>query len=675
MNAAKDGVLKKYKQHFKSAGALSLGLFILWVLTGCPGSPSPPVITAPIWNRAPEISSAAKGQFTVKAGEAVGTAPLVLSYYWAGPGVEPPPLGGQAAPMSDWTDAGWIKLESFDEPITELKIGGQYTVYGVAKNSGGFKRTSASTTVGEPVGPKDWSKEPAIDQTALSHGQLLITAGAVQGDGGAALDPAADIRYYYAAVGTNLPDKDRDADWTGVGWIPIAADVELTPVPGDYAVHAVVSNNGGALRHDLGSAQVSANNPMWLTMPQVETSDLPGVFTLTDGGTVGGNPYPDDLSYYYAVDDYPPTGDDIANPDSWTNSPKKWKKIEVGETATGLVPASREYKLYGVAKNTDGAAAALSGEIKFLVKGFSGWDNENSDSKESQLSEAAILGYNEDILILGGDKSGTYQTKIWRGKFQNSRWEWTSLDTGMTKGIAAPSALKDEGGNIYIIGGKFSGTEFSDKVWKGVPSGDSFTWTELTDDANWSEGRWTARWGASVAYHDGTMYLMGGTDQDGNTYNDVWKSLDGRNWTELTSAAEWSIRRNSAAVSHDGRLWMLGGLKGGSARVNDVWYSTGSGEEEVGVSWVQATEEAEWSDRDELTAVSFKNRIWVMGGRESSSSTYLDVWHSEDGISWEKAEDVGLSGFKSINGAVVFDDSVVLRDNSAKQMAGASWIE
>ncbi len=152
------------------------------------------------------------------------------------------------------------------------------------------------------------------------------------------------------------------------------------------------------------------------------------------------------------------------------------------------------------------------------------------------------------------------------------------------------------------------------------------TWTQATAAA-----QWPARgWHAAVAF-DNRLWIMGGTNQTGNTglgMNDVWSSTDGVTWTQATAAAQWSARHGLTALAFNNKLWVLGGYSGGV--LNDVWSSTD------GVTWVQETAAAQWSARYNHTSVVLNNRMWVVAGATSNSTgAYLnDVWSSADGITW-----------------------------------------
>lgn len=73
--------------------------------------------------------------------------------------------------------------------------------------------------------------------------------------------------------------------------------------------------------------------------------------------------------------------------------------------------------------------------------------------------------------------------------------------------------------------------------------------------------------------------------------------------------------------------------------------------------WNEAS--APWSPRSGLGAVSFDDKIWVIGGSGNDPlSTYSDVWSSRDGINWtEVASTTPWAGRKTF-GTAVFKNSI-----------------
>ena len=62
---------------------------------------------------------------------------------------------------------------------------------------------------------------------------------------------------------------------------------------------------------------------------------------------------------------------------------------------------------------------------------------------------------------------------------------------------------------------------------------------------------------------------MGGTRRFRS--NDVWSSTDGVSWS-ANGAAGWSPRFALASAVFRDRVWVLGGKESGGCFTNDVWY-------------------------------------------------------------------------------------------------------
>ncbi len=129
----------------------------------------------------------------------------------------------------------------------------------------------------------------------------------------------------------------------------------------------------------------------------------------------------------------------------------------------------------------------------------------------------------------------------------------------------------------------------------------------------------------------GRIWVLGGRGGKGageGNLDDVWSSADGRTWQRELEHAPWSPRNGHAAVVHGGRLWVLGGwgdANTGEGNLNDVW-STPDGR-----TWSPATSQAPWLPRNGHTAVSFQNRLHLLGGwsRYLADSGVNDVWVSQ----------------------------------------------
>ena len=144
-----------------------------------------------------------------------------------------------------------------------------------------------------------------------------------------------------------------------------------------------------------------------------------------------------------------------------------------------------------------------------------------------------------------------------------------------------------------------------------------------TDGVSWASVSFpgTARHGHQAVFHDGSLWIVGGSDKNANYLNDVWKSADGENWDLVTATAAFSNRQGHQVVSFNGDLWLFGG-DSDDGDANDVWRS------ENGTVWVREAASAAWGVRRGHGVVFHGGALWLMGGVKGSGNNkvyYDDV--------------------------------------------------
>ncbi|MFO0950457.1 MAG: galactose oxidase [Isosphaeraceae bacterium] len=190
---------------------------------------------------------------------------------------------------------------------------------------------------------------------------------------------------------------------------------------------------------------------------------------------------------------------------------------------------------------------------------------------------------------------------------------------------------------LWLLGGWFDSYSPPPRdVWS---SHDGKRWSLVTPEAPWKHSDLPM-----TTVHDGRMWLLGGWYNGRlpghEAGNEVWSSGDGKTWTRVTEHAGWSPRLAGGVVSFKGRLWVLGGTEdyyfGTDANLkNDVWSSPD------GKTWTREVEHAPWSPRAYHAAVVHDGRIWVLGGGNYVPKYHAlnDVWSSADGVHWERASE------------------------------------
>lgn len=194
--------------------------------------------------------------------------------------------------------------------------------------------------------------------------------------------------------------------------------------------------------------------------------------------------------------------------------------------------------------------------------------------------------------------------------------------------------------------------------WEIPPYDGDFSWTKVTAHAQWKDRLDFA----AVAFQD-KLWVFGGYNPGERSkdpyYEDVWSSVDGKDWELIQGDAPWKGRRgHTVTVFNDGSgdaLYLAGGFSVDEATGyrqynNDVWKSAD------GANWQLVKERtyhsvidslADWFPRMNHAMVARKegnqDYLYLIGGStmlESGSARYSmkyfnDAWRSSDGIHWE----------------------------------------
>lgn len=122
----------------------------------------------------------------------------------------------------------------------------------------------------------------------------------------------------------------------------------------------------------------------------------------------------------------------------------------------------------------------------------------------------------------------------------------------------------------------------------------------------------------------------------------VYASADGVTWEALADPAPYGPRFGYASLYFKGRLWVLSGhneepndppegRNTGWTSFADVWWS------DDGRNWNRA--EAPWGPRTWLSAIVHRQRAYMISGLDNIAGRNLDeTWVSDDGLSWSLLE-------------------------------------
>jgi len=314
------------------------------------------------------------------------------------------------------------------------------------------------------------------------------------------------------------------------------------------------------------------------------------------------------------------------------------------------------------------------------------------------LQAAKLKG---DFYVMGGRApvqfpktfgESVFYNDVWHSSDQGDTWEILTDSFGAPWNARAYFQTVTMGKYMYVIGGQDSkvisnfldpecddilaglppitgscptslldSTFFGD-VWRSKNGSD---WQRMTDDAGWQPGLngEKGRAGLMAVVHRGWIYVMGGSVNDDfaiigpsgpprQYFNDVYKSRNGRDWIQVTDAAEWPARAGGVLVSRGRQMYLLGGEDGFICEpgrpdrcppyYNDVWKSTN------GKNWKRVTENAGWSPRPGHQCEVLLGRIICFGGfglppqepppapPNYDASNPMDIWASYNGKNWKE---------------------------------------
>ena len=198
-------------------------------------------------------------------------------------------------------------------------------------------------------------------------------------------------------------------------------------------------------------------------------------------------------------------------------------------------------------------------------------------------------------------------------------------------------------------------SNFFNDVWR---SRDGVHWRQMTGDAPWNKraglsavvlGKWIYIMGGSVN-DDSAIIGPGGPARI--YFNDVYKSKNGKKWIRVTEHAPWAPRAGAVVVKRGRYMYLLGGEDGFVCNdqtprcppyFNDVWRS------KDGKHWTQVTAAAGWSPRPGHQCEVLFNTFVCFGGFGLSTdpmepfkpSNPTDVWVSRDAAHWREVHGTG----------------------------------
>lgn len=209
-----------------------------------------------------------------------------------------------------------------------------------------------------------------------------------------------------------------------------------------------------------------------------------------------------------------------------------------------------------------------------------------------------------------------------------------TTETGTIINVTLSALIEIQGGPLDLTFAVMEpGTGDSQNKYIYDVTGDQQLYSQ-SFDTDWDSENWTWETIDDLEYY----FSVTDTENAGDVYVDQFyvtvfyepepALVDGW-WDEITRHADWSARCRHTSVVYDDKMWVMGGYD--SSDYNDVWYSTD------GANWTEATADAEWSERQYPCSVVYDDKMWIMGGLLIGTGSFNDVWYSTDGATWTEA--------------------------------------
>jgi hypothetical protein len=299
-----------------------------------------------------------------------------------------------------------------------------------------------------------------------------------------------------------------------------------------------------------------------------------------------------------------------------------------------------------------------------------GWTQVTPQAEWTARDSQGELVFDDSLWIFGGWMSSFEEPPrdVWRSA-DGKKWQLVNADAPWKHSDLSMSLTFD--GKMWFMGGwhngRLPGHSASNQVWSSV---DGKQWRQETAAAGWSP-----RLAAAIVEFQGKMWLLGGTENyyfgdQASLKNDVWSSADGKTWQLVSEHADWSPRAyHQAAVLND-RLYVFGGgnYVPEYSAVNDVWSSAD------GKTWRRETPSAPWHPRLWFSSVVYRDHIWVLGGwSNNASKNWDDVWYSRDGKDWQRFKSANMWKARHEHSAFVFQDKIFVAGGHAQPLSSEVW--
>lgn len=265
----------------------------------------------------------------------------------------------------------------------------------------------------------------------------------------------------------------------------------------------------------------------------------------------------------------------------------------------------------------------------------------------------------EQILLFGGIANGAELDDLW--KFDGQQWQEVKDATNPPPPVRSHAAAYDPMRKVMVV---FGGVTGQNEML--TPMADTYLYDPAMN--TWAKQAPmpapTARFGASMAYHNGNILLFGGNVAAIQTDNEHW-SWDGLTWTALGSSNNMFPKnrsRHMVAMDPSGNLLLYGGCQHGSVCLNDPEIIYSDAWTWDGAQWQSLLENAGGGQLGAMALHITENKLY----RFSETDRY--TW---DGATWSPPQPTDM--VSGVNFAVAYHPIGLIRFGG-NQLDPNTWV-